>query len=462
MPGQTVLIRAEGLSVPAATVTMGGLPAASVEATAEGLRAVVPALGLPEGSRTTVAVQAPGKPAMTFELLVGRLPLVLEADPASAAIGDTLVLTGRGFSAEPAANAVSVGGQRALVLEATGERLKIVAPAPAVGAGDMPEVPIVVSAGGRTSSAYSGFRLSRAGGGSFMPRFYAAPVPDLPADGLAFVSTELGPVLVLGGPAGAGSTAERALAFAADLNALVAQAASRQIGFEARENPQPAVAVVGDARPLLLATAEDVEAYARPWEGRGSGRRVSAPALARHWAAVLQDYLGLFLYRQRPLKVLAMSSRGQVLADLYGEAARRSPGGTGVPSGLLLPLTPAMARDLRAMALVVSAEPGRAAVALEGRWSGTISDPDLGERPFTVELRSERGRMVGTLTTGRGGITLNSPLRDIGFDRGTARFTTDLQGTSYRFRGALEGNVVSGTIERPGRAPARFTMQYAE
>jgi hypothetical protein len=319
-----------------------------------------------------------------------------------------------------------------------------------------------VTANGRTSSANATFRLSRAGTGTFVPRFYAGPVPEYPADSLAFVATELGPVLVLGGAADAPSTAERAAAVADQLNALVDGASARPLAFEARDTPQAAVAVVGQVRPLLGVTPEDVDAYARPWEGRGAGRRVSPAQLARHWSAVLQDYLGLFLYRQRPLKVLAMSSRGKVLADLYSEAGRRSPGGTGIPASVVSPTSTTLARDLRLMALVVSTEGGRSAVAVEGRWNGVVQDPDLGERRFSIALRSEGGRLGGTITTGQGAVQLTAPLRDVGFDRGSVRFTADLQGTSYRFKGTLEGNAVTGTIERTGRSPARFTLQFAE
>jgi hypothetical protein len=461
MPGQTILIRGEGFAGQQVTVQMGGLAATSVETSPEGVRAGVPALGLPEGSTTPVVVTVNGKPPRTFELLVGRLPLVMKLDPASGAAGERVVVQGRGFAPTPASNTVTFGGQPALVLKASDSELTVVAPAAPVN-DVQPDVPVVVTANGRTSSANATFRLTRAGTGTFTPRFYAGPVPEYPGDGLAFVATELGPVIVLGGAAEAPSTAERAAALADQLNGLVSDAASRTVAFEARETPQPAVAVVGQVRPLLTVTPEDVEAYARPWEGRGAGRRVSPVQLARHWAAVLQDYLGLFLYRQRPLKVLAMSSRGKVLADLYSEAGRRSPGGTGVPASILFPMSTSLARDLRLMALVVSTEGGRSAVAIEGLWSGVVRDPELGDRRISVALRSEGGRLAGTITTGQGAIQLTAPLRDVGFDRGNVRFTADLQGTAYRFRGTLEGNAVAGTIERAGKPPAQFTLQYAE
>ena len=72
------------------------------------------------------------------------------------------------------------------------------------------------------------------------------------------------------------------------------------------------------------------------------------------------------------------------------------------------------------------------------------------------------GRLAGTLTTWRGRIELKAPVRDIGFDRGSVRFTADQQGTAYRFKGTLEGNTVTGTIERAGKSPAKFTLQFME
>jgi hypothetical protein len=297
-----------------------------------------------------------------------------------------------------------------------------------------------------------------------VPRFFAAAVTEYPGERLAFVSTELGPVLVLGGAGDSPTTADRAAKAAATLNALVAGAASRPPAFELRERPQPSVGVVGDVNPLLVPIAEDAAAYSKNWEtGRGAGRRVSTLAVARHWAALLQDYFGLFLYRQRPLKMVAISPRGQVLSEIYAEANRRSPGGTTVPASLVVPTPAGMATALRELALVVSSEAGGSAVvAVVGRWDGTMEAPDFGTRRFELALRSEGGRLAGRLTTWRGGVEVEAPVRDVGFDRGSVRFTVDQQGTAYRFKGTLEGNTVTGTIERAGRSPATFTLQFVE
>jgi hypothetical protein len=348
------------------------------------------------------------------------------------------------------------------VLSATATELAVVAPPPP--AGDIaPELPIVVTVAGRASSGAAAFALQRGATSGFVPRFFAAPVTEFPGAGLVFVSTELGPVLLLGGPADASSTADRAVRVATALNALVSAAASKPPAFELRERPQPSVGVVGEVSPFLVPTAEDAAAYSRDWEtGRGAGRRVSPAAVARHWAALLQDYFGLFLYRQRPLRMAAMSPRGRVLTEIYSEANRRAPGGVSVPAGLVLPTPAGMAASLRLMALVASGEAGRAAVAVEGRWDGTLEDPDLGTRRFELQLRTEGGRLAGTLTTWRGKVELKAPVREIGFDRGSVRFTADQQGTAYHFKGTLEGNTVTGTVERAGKPPASFTLRFVE
>jgi hypothetical protein len=382
--------------------------------------------------------------------------------PPRGAVGDPVVLKGRGFRPDPLANAVTFAGQAALVVSATATELTVIAPPPPAGE-VLPELPIAVTVAGRASSGPSAYALVRGATSGFVPRFFAAPVTEFPGEGLAFVSTELGPVLVLGGPGDASSTAARAVKVSATLNALVAGAASRPPVFELRERPQPSVGVVGEVSPFLVPTPGDAGAYSKNWEtGRGAGQRVTLAAVARHWAALLQDYFGLFLYRQRPLKMVALSPRGKVLTEIYGEASRRSPGGTNVPSGLVLPAPAGMASALRQMALVISGEAGRAAVAVEGRWDGTIEDPDLGTRRFELQLRSEGGRLAGTLTTWRGKIELKAPVREIGFDRGNVRFTADQQGLAYHFKGTLEGNTVTGTIERAGKAPASFTLQFVE
>ena len=273
LPGQVVLVKGEGFEGQKLSVQVGGVAAAAVEATAEGARVTIPAVPLPEGSKTSLVLKAGTGAPKTFDLYLGRLPFVAEAAPRRGAIGDRVVLKGRGFRPDPLANAVTFAGQPALVVSATATELAVIAPSPPAGE-PLPELPIVVTVAGRASVGTAAFAPVRGATSGFVPRFFAAPVTEFPGEGLAFVSTELGPVLVLGGPAEAASTAERAVKVSAALNALVAGAAAKPPAFELRERPQPAVGVVGDVSAFLVPTPEDAAAYSRSWE---TGPRRRAP-----------------------------------------------------------------------------------------------------------------------------------------------------------------------------------------
>ncbi len=463
MPGQVVLVRGEGLVGQTLRATVAGAVSPSVEAPDEGARVTIPNIALPEGAKTNLILETGSGPAKIFEIYIGRLPLVTGVAPKFGPIGERVVLTGRGFATDPLANSVSFAGQPAIVLQASESSLTVIAPAPPPDA-NQPELPIVVTAGGRASTSAAGFAVQRGSSGGYQPRFFAAPVVEFPGSGYAFVSTELGPVRLLGGAAESGSVAERAVTIANALNALVANAQSKPPAFALRERPQPGVGVVGEVRTFLVPTPEDAAAYSRNWEtGRGEGKRVSQAALARHWAALLQDYFGLFLYRQRPLRLAAISPRAKVFTEIYGEANRRASGGTSVPASIVLPTSQSMGGALRNAALVVSGDgAARAAVAVEGRWQGTMEDPELGKRNFQVVMRQDGGKLAGTLTTSRGAIQLSSPLRNVTFNSGSLDFTVDLQGTAFRFRGTLENNTVTGTIERKGKPGVPFTLQFVD
>jgi len=458
LPGETILIRGESLADPV-SVTIGGTPV-ETEATTEGLRLVMPDLQLTEGQRTELVVQAGGTVLEPVELYVGRSPLVLLLEPSRGPMGERVVIKGRGFAPDPGGNTVTFGGAPGLVL--TASTSEIAAVAPEIPLSESPEVPVVVTVGGRASSDQVQYFVSRATTSSFTPGFFAAPVTRYPGEPLAFVSTRIGPVLLLGGAGASESTALRAAEVSTVLNRLVASARSKKIEIEYRPRPAPSVAVAGEVDPFLTATAEDAAAYSRVWEsGSRSGRRVGARNLAQHWAALLQDYFGLFLYKERPLHMLARSQRSRVFIDIYSAARRRS-GGRGIATSIVYPPTEAMAEALRQAALVVSNRTPREEVAINGRWEGNINDPDTGTRRFEVLIEVADKGVTGSMKTWRGSIQLGSPLRDITFSRGTVRFTIDLQGKVHRFEGTLADNSISGTATREGRAPASFTLEYAE
>src|SRR5262249_40213233 len=140
------------------------------------------------------------------------------------------------------------------------------------------------------------------------------------------------------------------------------------------DSASPGVAVVGKPDVLVTVGPGDAAAYTKPWEaGSRKPRRASPRSVAAHWTALLQDYFGMFVQRQRPLKVLALTPRGKVLGDLYADAQRQAPG-TGIPMGLVIPTSTSLSKSLRDMALLVPDEPARASVTVQGLWQGTMDE----------------------------------------------------------------------------------------
>ena len=462
MPGQEIVVSGENLSGTPLSVAVGGMIAEVKEAQADRLRVLVPKVPVVEGHKAVVSIQVGPDAAKPGEVILGRLPLVLGASPDRGYAGDRVVIRGRGFDAKPSGNLVTFSGLPALVLAATATELTVAAPA----AESSSETEVTVKANGASSTSSARFVPLRISTGVFTPRFFAAPVTEYPAENLAFVSTELGPVLLLGGPGDAPSTAERAARTAATLNELVDGAGSQAPAFEIRERPEPGVGVVGKPAPLLTATAADAAAYSRAWESPGKGgRRAAARGVATQWAALLQDYFSLFVLKQRPLKVLELTPRGKVLSDIYADGLRQAEPGGGVPIRVVRPLSTTMAKAIREMALVIPDQPARASVAVEGRWTGTLEEGGPGGRTFEVRLRSEGTKLAGTLTTKAGSLEMRAPLRDVVYDKGTLRFVVDLAGSPRQFSGAMKADTIEGSISKTTgdkAAVGTFTLKYAE
>jgi hypothetical protein len=107
-------------------------------------------------------------------------------------------------------------------------------------------VPVVVQAGGRPSSQAPGFTQERLVEGTWIPRFLAGAAGAGGTAGQATVGTELAPVLLLSSKDESRSTGERALSVAKALDAAVDRARVGQaVAFEAREEPEICVALVG-------------------------------------------------------------------------------------------------------------------------------------------------------------------------------------------------------------------------
>jgi uncharacterized protein (TIGR03437 family) len=458
MPGQEVVLTGENLDGKPLTVLVAAVPAEVKEATATAVRIRVPELPVAEGKGLPITVQIGSESASGVNLVFGKLPLVTALEPSSGAFGDRVTIKGRGFDADLKANRVTFGGQAALVI--SGSPTELAVAVPGVPSPES-QAEVVVDVKGSTSTP-TNFAVVRLSSASYRPRFYPAPVAERPDRDHVFVSTELGPVLLLSGKADAASTAERAFKVAASLNKLFDQAANAPVTLEVREAPAPAVGVAGATELLVTATPEDAAGYELPWDPSVKGRRASPRGVATYWTALLQDYLSLFAMRQRPVRLLDVSARAKPLLEIYAEAVRGSGSSGGVPPRVVSPLSTSLAKGLRDIALLLPAESGsRAGARLEGRWDGTMEE-GAGAKPIRVRLRLEGSKLAGSMTSSAGKIAVDLPLKDVVFDKGALRFTLTSSGTTRFFNGPLAGEAIDGTIHASAGGPAvgRFSLRY--
>ncbi len=460
LPGAEVVIKGQNLDGKDLSVSIGSVKATVKEVHPTYLRVEVPRMeSMLEGQGAVVAVQAGGETARPLTLTLGHLPLLTQVEPLRGEAGDRAVVRGRGFDPDPNGNVVTFGGEPALVVSGSERQLDVVVPAlPAPF--NVFKAPVVVKSRGVSSGGPFEFTVLRPSSGTFVPRFFGAPVAADPRR--VFVSSEAGPLLVLSSADGGASTAERAVQVSAALNALFKPGAA-VTNIEVRSGDPPAVAAAGSAQPIVRVTAADAAGYGEPWNTTMKGQRVSAGTLAAHWAALLNDYVTLFLQRQRPIHVVEVSPRGKVLLELHAEGERRLGSGGGVPAGLLMPPGPVLAVAMREMALSVPTRgqsvPG---AALVGRWAGTLEETEGGPRAIQLKLRLEGTQLAGSISTRAGQITMDVPLKAVSYEKGTLSFDV-AGGPLRRFRGTSAGSTLTGSIFDQGQKQiGRFTLQYVE
>ena len=450
LPGQTVTLRGQSLSG-AVTVTVGGAAARLVEAKGDVIKFQVPNLPVTPARTEPVVVQIGDKVSKGIDLLIGKLPLVLEVAPARGDSGDRVALRGRGFAADPNANRVTFSGAPALVLIASPGEVQVAAPAPPPG---VIEAEIVIDAGGHPTTNRATFTYTRVSPAAFRPRFVPADAGTTRAQ--AFVGSELGPLLLLSSKDDAQSVQERAVKVAMALNAAFDGNAS---GFEARGE-----GLYAPPRPDLVvrATPEDAAGYEGP---PGVGLKNPAPSpqtLAAHWAALLSDYAALFLHGQRPVRMLAASPRGRAFVDLQSELGWRP--GAPVTQGRAGSVSPGLLRRLQEMAFGLGKESAATAgAALEGTWEGELADADGTRKPITVRIRQAGGRLAGSLTTG-GRVSLEQPLQTVTAQGGTVSFSVRSGAAVRFFVGRLDGSGITGNVHSgtaTGPAAGTFTLKYA-
>lgn len=313
-PGDEVVVRGQGFEGQSVGVTVGGIEAVVAATEVGAVRFVVPPLDAAPGSEHPVVVTVDGRSAPPLNLVFGRLPLVASFDPPRAVAGERVRVRGLGFSESPAANVVTFDDVPVLVLSSSRGEVEVVAPAPLVAQRET-LTQVVVQAGGKTSTG-TGFPLLRLTSGSYVLHFFAGSGGE--AAGRAFVETEIGPLMMLAWKGVAPSVGHRAINMAEAVNAVVKR--PRRDGrpvFEAREEPSIGVGLAGAPGIVLQASPQDAAAYDTPPGLPSRGGPPTPLALARWWAALLNDYVVICSSPGKPSYVAALSpSAGAAMSRL--------------------------------------------------------------------------------------------------------------------------------------------------
>ena len=444
MPGEEVVLAGSGWGA-APVVHFGESPAEVLQASSTSIRVRVPDLAGGPGTAAPVVVKdgpAESSPAPFF---VGRIPLLLSAEPAGALPGDLVTISGRGFRREAAQNTVLIGGARALVTSAIDSQLSVVAPFSALGT---PGGLSLRVAGSDNEAQAPLTVLPSSDTVDF--RFAAQPFDASGSRDHAVLATGLGPAFVLAA-AGGKSAAERAYDAQKRLNdAGTALKASREVDIELR-NPDtaPALALIGKSEVLLEVTDEDVAAYNEDWTGlRGRGGPVNRVRLGQWWAAVAKDLALMLVRGAKPANAPGLAPEGRILNDV-SQAAQRS-GRFGVPWSALEGLRPPQREALRLLAFRVPPSvtgPGgpaagapSATLKLEGSWTG--SEVESGQRRYISATFSGD---TGTIDI-NAAVTLTLPLLTLEAKKNEARFSLQFRGGTRHYVGKWDGQTLSGSI----------------
>jgi hypothetical protein len=351
LPGDEVTLHGSGLAE-GATVTVGGKAAKVVSTEAAALRFEMPRVEGASGSRHDVVAAVGDRRTKALALYLGRVPLVVSFEPARGVAGDLVRIRGAGFAPSADGNAVTFDGVPALVVAASPVELAVVAP-PSVRPQPETLAQVVVRAGEKASDGVV-FPLQRLVEGAWVLRFLAGAVGQGGANGQATLGTEIAPVLILSWKDESRSVGERALQVVGALNAAVDRARVGQAAaFEAREQPAIGVALVGAPDLLVRVTPQDAAAYETPPGLPVRGAPPTPVALARHWAALLNDTFVVGTSGGRPSAAAAAitPAAGAAFAEL--RAALPWQYGSGISSARVVALPGELKRRLREAALRV-------------------------------------------------------------------------------------------------------------
>jgi len=455
MPGEEVLLAGAGWGV-GATVKFGSATAQTLEVQPTQIRALVPQVGSP-GNELAVVVTIAGVDSNPAPFILGHLPVVSALEPASAAPGDVVSVSGRGFETIPARNEVRVSGVPALVIAAAADSLQVVVPR--LGPGESTRaVEVRVPASSNVGQAQLALKPAA---DTVEFRFIAEPFTPAAGRVHALLATGLGPAFVLTASGGR-TAAERAATAAERLNAAAEPLRTTAgLTLEARGlESSPVIGLVGHADPLLEVSEEDAAAYNEDWTGlRGRGGPVTRARLARWWEALGRDLVLMTVRSQPPSNTAALAPEGRVLGQLF-ELAQRS-GGAGVPRQVVDDARPPLKDGLRLLGLrvpptVTAAAPGAATVAaapavaaaptppplqLDGNWGG--HQVEQGQRQFlSVTFRGSGGTVAY-----EGGITFTVPMLSVEKPRrDQVHFSVQIRGGFRHYTGQWDGETLTGNV----------------
>lgn len=454
MPGEEVVLAGTGWTT-GATVTFGGRAAEVVETTPTALKVRVPALEGPAGTSAPVVVTMAGESSNAAPFLLGHLPLVLGMEPRSAAAGDVLVISGRGFQAHAPSNDVRVGGTRALVTAATDSEIRVMVPWVPPGT----EVPIDIKVPG---SDYVGQAVV-----SINPpadpvefRFTAEPLQDAPGHDHAILSSGLGPAFVVsaGGGRSAAARAAEAVRRLNDAAHPLKASLAQDVEMRGLDLGSPALVLTGSGETLLDITDEDAAGYNEDWTRlRGRGGPVTRGRLAVWWGAVARDLVRLLVRWEAPQHAGALAPEGRPLAELH--AAARKTARMGIPRDVVEKARPALREALRTVALRVP--PSVVATVETAAGPTTPTSAQLTPPPLELEGdwtgREREGgepRRVGVTFTREGGslsyqraLSLTLPLIGVEIDRrGNVRFAMHTARGARYYAGRWDGQKIDGRI----------------
>jgi hypothetical protein len=443
MPGEEIELAGAGWDAQS-TVRFGDVPGEVISSAPNMLRVRVPPLDAAPGTQVSVVVTSGSEQSNAAPFLIGKVPIVSKVDPQTAAPGNTITISGRGFRPKAGDNLVKIGGVRAFVLQAADSELKVIVPWIETGG----ELPFEIHEKGFENVGQGKLTVTPPSGDVVDLRFVVEPLPveDAPDHDHAVLATELGPVFVLS--AAQGRTAgERAVEAAQALNAA---AGPLKASLDADLTVKgPRLLLLGKTETILEAAAEDGQAYGEDWTHAGARNRAGSPArLSLWWSAIARDLVQLLVRSQKPQYAVGLAPEGRVLVDIY-QAARKT-GRFGVPRSVLSEMKPPVADQMRAVGLrlpssVPEPAPSEAAggpsvptLQLPGVWRG--SDFVRGERNFVTMTFVGRG---GSAAYGSG---LSVDILNVQLpEKNTVRFVVPIQGSRY-YSGAWDGQKLSGSI----------------